>query len=61
VIWSLFAAFSGMAWSSSSLIAFRFLLGLSLGAFYPTVVKTISQVFREMSKARPYMEDLRMC
>ncbi len=53
LIWSLFAAFSGMAWSSSSLIAFRFLLGLSLGAFYPTAVKTISQVFprNEQGKA----------
>lgn len=51
--WSLFAVLSGMAWSSSSLIAFRFLLGLSLGAFYPTAVKTISQVFprNEQGKA----------
>ncbi|WP_414150824.1 MFS transporter [Acetobacterium carbinolicum] len=53
LIWSVFAALSGLAWSALSLIIFRFLLGLSLGAFYPTALKTISQVFprNEQGKA----------
>ncbi|MBF4694534.1 MFS transporter [Fusibacter ferrireducens] len=53
LVWSIFASLSGVAWSASVLILFRFLLGLSLGAFYPTALKTIAQVFprNEQGKA----------
>lgn len=53
LVWSIFASLSGVAWSAPALILFRFLLGLSLGAFYPTALKTIAQVFprNEQGKA----------
>lgn len=52
-IWSLFTIMTGFAWSFISLVAFRFLFGLSLGGFAPAAIKLTSETFpvHEQGKA----------
>lgn len=45
VIWSVFAALTGVAWSATSMMFFRFLTGVGTGIFYPTASRTIAMVF----------------
>lgn len=45
MIWSVFAALSGISWSTTSLMVFRFLTGVGTGIFYPTASRTIAMVF----------------
>lgn len=45
ILWSLFGALSGMAWSMTSMIVFRFMLGFCVGIFWPTTSKAVAQVF----------------
>lgn len=44
-LWSLFGVLSGIAWSTTSMIVFRFMLGFCVGVFWPTTSKAVAQVF----------------
>jgi len=56
VMWSLFTAFTSIAWSLTSLIAIRFIFGIAEGGFPPASIRGISEVFKKDS--RPKMSAL---
>jgi sugar phosphate permease len=56
VMWSLFTAFTSLAWSLTSLIAIRFIFGLAEGGFPPASIRAIAEMFRKDS--RPKMSGL---
>ncbi len=56
VMWSLFTAFTSLAWSLTSLIAIRFIFGIAEGAFPPASIRAIAEVFKKDS--RPKMAGL---
>ncbi|HEV2155393.1 MFS transporter [Bradyrhizobium sp.] len=56
VMWSLFTAFTSIAWSLTSLIAIRFIFGIAEGGFPPASIRAIAEVFRKDS--RPKMSAL---
>ncbi|MDA9506665.1 MFS transporter [Bradyrhizobium sp. CCBAU 11386] len=56
VMWSLFTAFTSIAWSLTSLIAIRFIFGIAEGGFPPASIRAISEVFKKDS--RPKMSAL---
>lgn len=55
-MWSLFTAFTSLAWSLTSLIAIRFIFGIAEGGFPPASIRAIAEVFRKDS--RPKMSAL---
>ncbi|AND89581.1 MULTISPECIES: MFS transporter [Bradyrhizobium] len=56
VMWSLFTAFTSLAWSLISLIAIRFIFGIAEGGFPPASIRAIAEVFKKDS--RPKMSGL---
>lgn len=56
VMWSLFTAFTSLAWSLTSLIAIRFVFGIAEGGFPPASIRAVAEVFRKDS--RPKMSAL---
>src|SRR4051812_23666843 len=56
VMWSLFTAFTSLAWSLTSLIAIRFLFGIAEGGFPPASIRAVAEVFKKDS--RPKMSAL---
>ncbi|MDI3560372.1 MFS transporter [Bradyrhizobium sp. Arg816] len=56
VMWSLFTAFTSLAWSLTSLIAIRFIFGIAEGGFPPASIRAVAEVFRKDS--RPKMSAL---
>ncbi|MDE5444065.1 MFS transporter [Bradyrhizobium sp. CSA207] len=56
VMWSLFTAFTSLAWSLASLIAIRFIFGIAEGGFPPASIRAIAEVFKKDS--RPKMSSL---
>jgi sugar phosphate permease len=56
VMWSLFTAFTSLAWSLTSLIAIRFVFGIAEGGFPPASIRAIAEVFKKDS--RPKMSAL---
>ncbi|MET3906803.1 sugar phosphate permease [Bradyrhizobium sp. S3.3.6] len=56
VMWSLFTAFTSLAWSLTSLIAIRFVFGIAEGGFPPASIRAIAEVFKRDS--RPKMSAL---
>ncbi|QPF88776.1 MFS transporter [Bradyrhizobium commune] len=56
VMWSLFTAFTSVAWSLTSLIAIRFIFGIAEGGFPPASIRAIAEVFKKDS--RPKMSAL---
>jgi sugar phosphate permease len=56
VMWSLFTAFTSLAWSLTSLIAIRFIFGIAEGGFPPASIRAIAEVFKKDS--RPKMAGL---
>jgi sugar phosphate permease len=56
VMWSLFTAFTSLAWSLASLIAIRFIFGIAEGGFPPASIRAIAEVFKKDS--RPKMSAL---
>ncbi|MBR0973978.1 MFS transporter [Bradyrhizobium japonicum] len=56
VMWSLFTAFTSLAWSLTSLIAIRFIFGIAEGGFPPASIRAIAEVFKKDS--RPKMSAL---
>lgn len=56
VMWSLFTAFTSLAWSLTSLIAIRFIFGIAEGGFPPASIRAIAEVFKKDS--RPKMSSL---
>lgn len=55
-MWSLFTAFTSLAWSLASLIAIRFIFGIAEGGFPPASIRAIAEVFKKDS--RPKMSAL---
>lgn len=56
VMWSLFTAFTSLAWSLTSLIAIRFIFCIAEGGFPPASIRAIAEVFKKDS--RPKMSGL---
>ncbi|UPK39942.1 MFS transporter [Bradyrhizobium sp. 186] len=56
VMWSLFTAFTSLAWSLASLIAIRFIFGIAEGGFPPASIRAVAEVFKKDS--RPKMSAL---
>lgn len=56
VMWSLFTAFTSIAWSLTSLIAIRFIFGIAEGGFPPASIRAVAEVFKKDS--RPKMSAL---
>ena len=56
VMWSLFTAFTSIAWSLTSLIAIRFIFGIAEGGFPPASIRAIAELFKKDS--RPKMSAL---
>ncbi|MHC4054712.1 MFS transporter [Bradyrhizobium sp. 25ACV] len=56
VMWSLFTAFTSLAWSLTSLIAIRFVFGIAEGGFPPASIRAVAEVFKKDS--RPKMSAL---
>lgn len=56
VMWSLFTAFTSIAWSLTSLIAIRFIFGIAEGGFPPASIRAVAEVFKRDS--RPKMSAL---
>jgi len=56
VMWSLFTAFTSLAWSLTSLIAIRFIFGIAEGGFPPASIRAIAELFKKDS--RPKMSAL---
>ncbi|OSI67071.1 MFS transporter [Bradyrhizobium canariense] len=56
VMWSLFTAFTSLAWSLTSLIAIRFMFGIAEGGFPPASIRAVAEVFKKDS--RPKMSAL---
>ncbi|MBR0750807.1 MFS transporter [Bradyrhizobium jicamae] len=56
VMWSLFTAFTSLAWSLTSLIAIRFIFGIAEGGFPPASIRAVSELFKKDS--RPKMSAL---
>lgn len=56
VMWSLFTAFTSLAWSLTSLIAIRFIFGIAEGGFPAASIRAIAEVFKKDS--RPKMAGL---
>ena len=52
VMWSLFTAFTSLAWSLTSLIAIRFIFGIAEGAFPPASIRAIAEVFKKDSRPK---------
>ncbi|MBR0796810.1 MFS transporter [Bradyrhizobium jicamae] len=55
-MWSLFTAFTSVAWSLASLVAIRFIFGIAEGGFPPASIRAIAELFRRDS--RPKMSAL---
>ncbi|WP_027553664.1 MFS transporter [Bradyrhizobium sp. Cp5.3] len=56
VMWSLFTAFTSIAWSLTSLIVIRFIFGIAEGGFPPASIRAVAELFRKDS--RPKMSTL---
>jgi sugar phosphate permease len=56
VMWSLFTAFTSLAWSLTSLIVIRFIFGIAEGGFPPASIRAVAEVFKKDS--RPKMSAL---
>ncbi len=52
VMWSLFTAFTSLAWSLTSLIAIRFIFGIAEGGFPPASIRAIAEVFKKDSRPK---------
>ncbi|MGY4352350.1 MFS family permease [Bradyrhizobium sp. GM7.3] len=52
VMWSLFTAFTSLAWSLTSLIAIRFMFGIAEGGFPPASIRAVAEVFRRTAGRR---------
>jgi Sugar phosphate permease len=52
LLWSIFTALTGMAWSLGSLIAVRFVFGLGEGSFFPSGSKAIASTFPRNQRSR---------
>lgn len=52
VMWSIFTALTGAAWSMASMIIIRFMFGIGEGGFQPAASKIISQTFPQENRAR---------
>jgi sugar phosphate permease len=52
VIWSIFTALTGMAWSLMSLLVIRFLFGLGEGGFPAASSKAIAEYFPKQERAK---------
>ncbi|GLC88386.1 MFS transporter [Lysinibacillus piscis] len=57
LVWSIFTALTGAAWSLISLVIIRFLFGVGEGSFFPSASKGIANWFpvKERSKAMSFM------
>ena len=51
LMWSIFTAMTGAAWSLTSMIMIRFLFGIGEGGFQPSSSKLISQTFPSSKRA----------
>lgn len=51
-VWSVFTAFTGLAWSFFALVSARFLFGLGEGAFSPASASAISSFFPKHMRGR---------
>jgi MFS family permease len=56
VMWSLFTAFTSLAWSLTSLIVIRFIFGIAEGGFPPASIRAVSELFKKDN--RPKMSAL---
>lgn len=52
VLWSIFTAMTGAAWSLGSILVIRFLFGIGEGGFQPAASKLIAGVFPQEKRAR---------
>ncbi|MDH6258922.1 MFS transporter [Bradyrhizobium sp. BR13661] len=52
VMWSLFTAFTSLAWSLTSLIAIRFVFGIAEGGFPAASIRAIAEVFKKDSRPK---------
>lgn len=52
VIWSVFTAFTGLAWSLTSLILIRFLFGLGEGAYPAASTKAIAMYYEKSQRTK---------
>ena len=55
-MWSLFTAFTSVAWSLGSLLAIRFIFGIAEGGFPPASIRAVAELFKRDS--RPKMSAL---
>ncbi|WP_245322169.1 MFS transporter [Bradyrhizobium sp. LTSPM299] len=55
-MWSLFTAFTSVAWSLASLVAIRFIFGIAEGGFPPASIRAVAELFKRDS--RPKMSAL---
>ncbi|WP_082070394.1 MFS transporter [Bradyrhizobium sp. LTSP885] len=55
-MWSLFTAFTSIAWSLGSLLAIRFIFGIAEGGFPPASIRAVAELFKRDS--RPKMSAL---
>jgi MFS family permease len=55
-MWSLFTAFTSLAWSLTSLIVIRFIFGIAEGGFPPASIRAVAELFKKDS--RPKMSAL---
>jgi len=56
VMWSLFTAFTSVAWSLTSLIAIRFIFGIAEGGFPPASIRAIAELFKKDKPRAPMRE-----
>jgi MFS family permease len=52
LLWSVFTAITGLAWSLASLIVIRFLFGLGEGAFPPASLKGVAEHFSKIERPK---------
>lgn len=52
IMWSIFTAMTGAAWSMASMIVIRFLFGIGEGGFQPASSKIIAQTFPKEERSR---------
>ena len=52
VMWSLFTAFTSLAWSLTSLIAIRFIFGIAEGGFPAASIRAIAEVFKKDNRPK---------
>ncbi|WP_310831643.1 MFS transporter [Paenibacillus pedocola] len=52
VLWSIFTAMTGAAWSLGSILIIRFLFGIGEGGFQPAASKLIAGIFPQEKRAR---------